>query len=292
MIVNVVYETSGGELYDLQLLEPRPNILGTFKRRTIQIKDANFHAWEYAPDTQDLAQGVKVSRMYKGAVSYSAKLYVVGSLNDRREILDEYHRAFERDVRANTPGKLIWNDEWYIPAYVVASSTYADESTTATVNDIEIYCPYPFWLKDVAFNYSAQAVTESEYLDYEYDYQYDYMETAETSGAIRNDGAGDAYAKIIFYGPVANPWVRIAGKTYSVDYTIAYGETVTIDQREKTVTLKRADGREENLFNYRGKYEGYSVFDPVPVGDHIAAWGGAYKVKVIVQNERSEPAWN
>ena len=292
MIVNVTYETSGGERYDLQLLEMRYNALGAFSRRTVQIKDANFHSWEYSPETQDLAQGVKVSAMRKGAASYTAKLYVRGSYTDRRVTLDQYHRAFERDVRANHPGRLVWNDEWYIPAYVVASSTYADEGAMATINDIEIFCPYPFWLKDVAFYCPAQAVTESEYLDYAYDYEYDYLKDATASAPIRNDGAGDAYAKITFYGTAANPWVRIAGKTYGVNYTIAYGETVTIDQREKTVILTRSDGSVSSLFDYRTKADGASVFDPIPVGNITAEWGGDYRVRVVVQNERSEPAWN
>lgn len=292
MIVKVTYEAANGEAFDLQLTEFRANALGTFRRRTIQIKDANFHAWEYKPETQATAQGVKVSRMYKDAVTYAAKLYVNGPLNYRRELLDDYHTAFERDVRANTPGRLYWNEEWYIPCFIISSSTYADEGTTATVNDIEIYCPYPFWFREVPHNFAAQTITESTYLDYTYDYAYDFMKDGEASGEVRNDGAGDAFAIITFCGPVASPWVRIAGKVYGVNYTLAYGETVTINQKEKTVILTRTDGSTENLFNYRGKYEGYSIFDPIPVGKQATAWGGDYRVKVTLLLERSEPSWN
>ena len=292
MIVNVTYETSGGAAFELQLVETRPNALGSFRRRTIQIKDANFHAWEYKPEAQTVAQGVKVTRMYKDAVSYSAKLYVNGPLNYRRELLDEYHRAFEIDVRANTPGKLRWNDDWFIPCYIIASSTYAEDGVTATVNDIEIYCPYPFWFREDRYNFTAQAVAASTYLDYAYDYEYDYLKDAQVESAVENDGAGDAYAVITFYGPVANPRVRIGEKTYSVNYSIPPGETVVIDQREKTVTLFKADETTENLFDYRGKYQGYSVFDPVAVGHQPIAWGGTYRVGITLLIERSEPAWN
>lgn len=278
-LVQVRYISPSGETVDFQVAP-------------IKIKDANFHNWAYKVEEQALKIGVKPTRIYKDPVTYSTKLYMNGSPDSRRRGLEWLHTVFERDVRAMTPGKLIYNN-WWIKCFVLVSNSYPHEDGKPTaVNELEFYCPYPYWIKEETYTYNAVTVAASTFLDYTYDYQYDYMKNAVEVDTINNEGTGSAPMIIRFYGSAENPFIRIAGKDYLVNYTINPGDVIEINQLDKTVTLTRADGSVFNMFDYRQKYEDHSVFDPVPTGVQAVEWGGSYKATVTLLHERSEPGWS
>lgn len=60
--------------------------------------------------------------------------------------------------------------------------------------------------------------------------------SAARAGYITNAGDADTPAKVVFHGPVSNPWIRAAtGWEIGLIGTLAYDETVTIDARAGTV---------------------------------------------------------
>ena len=277
-LVDVKYISASGVEVDFQIAP-------------LKIKEANFHNWGYKVEEQALKVGVKPTRIYKDPVTYSTTLYMNGSPNNKRHGFEWMHTVFERDVRAMTPGKLIYNN-WWIRCFVTASDTYPNDGNVTASNDLQFYCPYPYWIKEETFTYNAATIAASEYLDYTYDYEYDFMKDAVEVDGIENEGTGFAPMIIRFFGTATNPFVRIAGIDYLVNYTINPGEVIEINQLDKTVILTRANGDIVNLFDYRQKYEDHSVFDPVPIGIQPVEWGGDYKVTVTLCHERSEPGWS
>lgn len=289
-VVKVYYQASDGTEYPFQMERNVPaGMCGVFRERTIRIKTANFHNWNYEFESQDLAQGERILRAFRRGASYQTQLYIDGPIENRKDLIDTMHAAFERDIRAMTPGRLYWRD-YYISCFIAASSTYPDNAAGVTVNDIDIYAAYPYWIKEEASQLKKKSASEEpEYLDYTFDYLYDFTPVTEKTGLIRNDGTVAAPMRITFFGPANNPKITIGGNTYQIGLPISEGGTGTIDTLNKTVTVTDPDGNTENAFNYRRKTG--TEFDPVPIGTSEAVWPGSYDVEVVVMKERSEPAW-
>ena len=66
-------------------------------------------------------------------------------------------------------------------------------------------------------------------------------------------------------------------------------EYLTIDSMTKTIVLTKYDGQKENCFHLRNR-ESY-IFEPIPPGENIITWNGAFGFDVILLDERSEPKW-
>ena len=294
MRVNVAYTSSNGVTFEFQM-------------EKVKIRSANFHEWEYSPDVLERRFGERVLRFNKEAVVYSAQLYLYGTQQFRRERLMEMHTAFERDIRRIQPGRLTWGAN-YIDCFIISSSTYPTECEYYTANDIEIYCPDPFWIEAVEYQFvkslegnalvGSAIVGESMigngnnsgYLDYPYDYSYDYASTGPGSQIVNNDSPSATPFKMVIYGPVANPYFYAGGKYYGVTTLVDVGEYLTIDSRDKTVIRTMIDGRKVNEFNNRSKQT--SIFDPIPEGNVKIVWPATFGMTLTLLKERSEPVWS
>lgn len=294
MRVNVAYTSSKGVTFEFQM-------------EKIRIRTANFHEWKYSPDVLERRFGERVLRFNKEAIAYSALLYLQGTQQYRREKLMEMHTAFERDIRSNLPGRLTWGTN-YIDCFIVSSSTYPDECEYYTANEIEIYCPDPFWIEPAEYEFiksyegnalvGSAIVGESQignrdtsgFLDYPYDYAYDYAAKGPGSQIVSNDSPSATPFRMVIYGPVANPYFYIAGKYYGVTTLVDEGEYLTIDSRNKTVIRTKIDGTKVNEFNNRSKQT--SIFDPVPEGNVKVIWPATFGMTLTLLKERSEPVWS
>lgn len=290
-IVKVYYMSASGERVDFQMDRTiLAGMCGTHVERTVRIKSANFHNWTFEVESQEQEQGEIPLRFFRRSAAYQAQLYIGGPIERRKSIVDDMHTVFERDVRANTPGKLFWKD-YYISCVIISSSTYPDNKNGVTVNDVEIYSPYPYWTKDVitTFEKGDSPALHAEFLDYDYEFDYDYTPSMETAGTVTNAGTAAAPIIIKFYGYAVNPQISIGGNVYGILGTILDGEVATFDTLAKTVTVKNAKGKVRSVFNDRKKTG--KEFDPIPIGESAVLWPGTYKVEVTVMQERSEPGW-
>jgi len=291
-IVKVYYLSADGNRVDFQMDRSiLAGMCGTHVEHTVRIKSANFHNWTFEVEAQEREQGEIPLRFFRRAASYQAMLYIDGPIERRKKIVDDMHTVFERDVRATTPGKLFWRD-YYIPCVIISSSTYPDNKNGVTVNEVDIYSPYPYWTKDVVktFAKGEDPASQSEFLDYTFDYEYDYTPTKETAGTVTNAGTAAAPMQIRFYGYAVNPEITIGGNLYGINTTVLDGEVATLDTLSKTVTITNARGRTRSVFNDRRK-TGHE-FDYLPIGESAVLWPGTYKVEVTIMQERSEPGWS
>lgn len=274
--MKLTYTNSKGDTFDLLT-------------NGLRVKEGNFHSFRWVPQVVSGLLGDSVKGFGKDALHYETTLAFIGTEAERRAALNTFHAATETDVINATPGTLTWQQD-YIQCFVIASSTYpSDESPSWTFNDVDIYVPYPFWMRDVTRSFSGGASESESGLDYPYDYEYDYYQGAQGSQMWATGHYAPSEFTLIIFGPAVDPIISVEGHQYGVYDTISAGEYVTIDSRSHTVTKTANDGTITNLFDMRTKDQ--SVFDKMPEGTFTVTWPGTYGFNLTLHEERSEPEW-
>ena len=267
------YSSSNGQTFDLKV--------GKFRTRT-----ANYHTYKWKPQAISQRYGVRPYRFDKDAIEYETLMTVFGTLEEKKTFLNILHAAFEHDIFTMTPGR-ITHGLYYIECFITSVSTYYDDPWTQ--NLLAIYCPYPFWRKDIEYVLHAAEADEYEYLDFPYGFPYYYQAPLPGYSMITNPGVKAADWQLTINGYAPNPYVVIGDMAVGVNATIGSEERLVISSREKTVTKYAANGVAENLFNQRIK--GSSIFEPLPSGELPVMWSGTFDIDLAVYEERSEPLW-
>ena len=271
------YISSNGQEFDL-------------KAADIRTRSANFHDYQWTPQTKQLQFGDRVYRFDKEALYYTVLLDIRGGIAQRKATLNALHAAFDADVYSMLPGRIV-HGNYYIHCFINYSSTYV--SGPFTDNEITVYCPYPFWIQEHEYEFlkKEDLPDANLFLDYEYDFPYDYESDQTGQALVTNPGEGAANYKAFFFGPAVNPYMIIDGKTIGVNTTIEAGEYVVIDSRNHTVYRVANNGTQTNLYNQRVK-NGVSIFDKISPGEHSVVWPGTFGFNLNIYEERSEPLWS
>lgn len=251
------------------------------------VKQANFHTWGWDPVATNLQFGARVSAFRRDPLVYKATLISYGSQTQRKAWFDALHEDFELDVRNQKPGRIYWGD-YFIDCYITDSTMAPDKVPTRTGNEIEIYCPHPFWVKPQKRSFAPQASEQqSAFLDYPYDYEYDYY-AGDAGRAVWQTGIpfGGEFEMVI-YGPAANPRILANNYPYQINVTLAASEYLILNTQTHTITHYQSSGQTANIFDLRDKEN--SVFEPMPAGDITFIWNGAFGFDLTIFEERSEP---
>lgn len=276
MSVKLQYIASSGNVYNLQ-------------SDGIRTKTANYHSWKWGVNGTILQYGIRVSDFKRDPALYETRLILNGSPLQRKALLEALHDDFERDVRNMTLGRIVWGD-YYIDCYITTSSTFPDPNDVWTDNDINIYCPYPFWIQEETKSFYPQSAPEGEeFLDYEYDHNYDYYYGNPGLARWVRDFPWSCEFRMTLYGPSSNPQVTINGHPYLINDTLEDSDYIVIDSRSNKVTKYLANGQVLNIFDLRGKTK--SVFTPIPGGTLSLNWPGTWGFDLTLFEERSEPRW-
>lgn len=263
------YSSSNGQVFDLKV--------SPFRTRT-----ADYTSYNWTPQVINQQYGANVYRFDKNVKTYQTVLTVFGSEAERRQYLNLLHAAFEHDIITMTPGR-ITHGMYYIECFVISSAVNYNDPWTN--NTLSIYCPYPFWRRDINYTLTAGSISDTyEYLDFPFGFPYDYKGTLLGYSMIMNPGVKAADWKLTIKGLVENPIVVIDGRSIGVNASVGSDETLVISSRDKTVM--RGD---TNLFNARMKTADF--FDPIPSGEHSVIWSGLFDAELTVYEERSEPLW-
>lgn len=279
MSVLLKYTASSGREYNLKT------------KGMIRTKTANYHKWEWGVDGTALQFGYRVANFTRQAATYTTRLIFDGPLTERKALVENLHQDFELDVRNMSPGRITWGDYW-IDCYITASSTFPDENDIYTDNDLTIYCPHPFWTRELtkSFIVHEEDPQSADFLEYEFDYKYDYFygETGTERWITNNPFPSDF--RMTIFGPVADPRVVVNGYPYQINDTLEAGEYVVIDSRKNTITKYLVSGRTQNIFDLRDKTQ--SIFQPIPAGTLTINWSGLFGFDLTIYIERSEPRWS
>lgn len=271
------YKASSGNVYELNT------------KSSILTRDANYHTWSWTVNGTDLQYGKRIANFSRDAAVYSTTLTFTGNPLKRKANIENLHEDFELDVRNHTPGRIIWGD-YYIDCYITMSKTSPDDRPIWTDNDISIYCPYPFWIKEETKTFMPDVAPVGQtFLDYEFDYEYDYYYAPGTATWTRSFPFPAEFQLTIF-GPCADPRVLIDGYPYQFFDTLTSTEYAVIDSRKNTVIKYNANGTQTNIFDLRNKSE--SVFQQIPGGTLTFNWAGTFGFDLTIYQERSEPRWS
>lgn len=277
MSVLLEYVASSGRVYNLKT------------KGLIRTRTANYHKWDWGVDGTALQFGVRVADFSRGAFTYKSQLVFDGPLAERKALVEALHEDFELDVRNLTPGRIIWGD-YYIVCFILSSSTYPDENNWYTDNDIEIYCPHPFWIKEVKRTFYPQEAPEDErFLDYSFDYDYDYYYGSPGIATWTTDFPFPSEFALTVFGPVSNPRILINGYPYQFNDTLESTEYVVISSRDNTIMKHLANGLSVSIFDLRNKEQ--SIFEPIPANTLTINWSGLFGFDLTLFEERSEPRW-
>ena len=232
----------------------------------------------------------RISRFYMGVKNRKIPLVVkCDSDAEAVAVMNRLHELAEADIEAMNPGKVCVGD-YYTNGFITGSKK-SDYLITKQLCNIELTLTSdnPVWYREHTHPFLPG--TESGFIggvDYPFDYRYDYA-LSMNGRKIVCDSIGSSAFRLLIYGEATNPAVTINGHTYTVNGTIAKGETLLIDSLKKTITLTTASGKKINWFDKRGREE--YIFEPLPAGQSTITWSGAFGFDLTVVEKRSEPKW-
>ena len=232
----------------------------------------------------------RISRFYRGITERKIPLVVYCKSGDEAvSVMNRLHELAEADIVAKIPGKIYVGD-YYTSGYITASvkSNYLVRRKYCKI-ELTLTSEDPTWYLEHTHPFFPG--TESGFVggfDYPFDYPYDYALSMNGRKIVCNSVESSAF-RLLIYGEATNPAVVIAGHTYTVNGTIAKGETLLIDSLNKTITLTTASGKKVNWFDKRGREE--YIFEPLPAGQSTITWTGEFGFDLTVVEKRSEPKW-
>jgi hypothetical protein len=283
--MTITYTSSSGESFDLM----------TF--RLPRIMEANFHTFSWEPEVSARRFGEKVEKWKKEALTMSAVILFAGSPSDRRKALNTFHSAIDGDFFRNQPGILKWQDS-YIKCFIRSSSTYPSEEGNRTLNDIQIYCPNPFWIQEQTLEIEPLGdievlPTDKQYTSSAYGYPHSYTRVADLPQMIV-DHYADCDFRLVAYGAASEISISIGGHVYAVDHAVQAGEQLVIDSRQDQAAdrhcyLVGTDGSITNCFNDRDPSS--SLLQKIKAGVNQISYTRGYKIALTIFKERSEPLW-
>lgn len=209
--------------------------------------------------------------------------------SDYREIMSKLEQAFEMDIVNETWGRIYVNGS-YVECMVIGSGEkYWNLFTTINRASLTLLTKTSLWTIEEVHKFAVHNPSSGV---------RGWSFPSAFPSSFNNDGRALNFfnynikptpARIIIYGPVANPVVTIGGYPYSINAELLRDERFVIDPRNKTIVKITSSGEVINMFNYRDKEN--SVFQPIPIGDNIVTLSGEFSVEIILLHERMEPLW-
>ena len=261
----------------------------------IKLKDAQLHKYQWNAESIKYKFGELLQTFTKDAQVYSSKFKVFGSPTERRAKLNAFHDATEHDIMLTQPGTLEV-DGYTIECYIIESDTIApDNEELVTTNDVTIYCPFPFWLKETKYEIQSTGTDlVVDGLDFPFDLPCDlgvsgYRKVIPFNTTIPLD------FRIVIYGVVTDPSIYINGHLYKVNVTVPQNSTLTIssiekNDREKAVFLTYPSGNTVSALYARDRSS--YIFEPITgQGNVTVSSTQEMKFDLYLIEKRSEPKW-
>lgn len=247
--------------------------------------DLRDYEWKYDAD---------ITKFDRGVVTKTLKVYMVGTEENAIKAKDALYEILEKDVLAMKKGTFTIGD-YEMSAFVYGSKkTDYLTSKRVLVVDLAVVTDTPQWKTEKAFVFTAN--TELEVIEYgrnytekrEYPYGYSH---SRLNARVDNNSFFKCGFKMIIYGAVTNPTIKIGENLYRVDVTVGTGEYLEIisDGTTKTITLHRTGNVKEDCFAKR--YKKQSVFAKIETGENQVDWDNTFAFDLTLLIERSEPKW-
>lgn len=274
MKTQIKYIASSGNVYDLTT-------------KDILHRVASYYNWAWKAEGAKRQYGLRVSSFSREAAQYEAELiFDARNPAEARRMIQALHNDFENDMRRMTPGRFVWGD-YYLDCYINGSAVENISFWQWLVNTIQIYAPYPFWIKEEQVSLSTAGEVSGAYLDYTYDYSYDYAAPAVGEKIVYSESPFTSEFKMIIYGEAVNPRIVVNGYPYVLYTTIPAGSYVIIDSKQRTIMMYGSGGQKTNVFDFRNKTD--SIFEKLPAGNLSIVWDSTFGADLTIYREQAEP---
>lgn len=246
--------------------------------------DLHNYEWKYENNNG------RIGSFDKGIVE--RKINIVIGCKTREQGINYMNQIVEcadKDILTNNEGVLIWGD-YYLKCYLTKSkkNTFIERKGYLE-GEITIVTDKPQWVREVTKPFGGNTSgEEGKNLDYAFDFPYDFTSPTAIKNIV-NPSFADTDFKIVVYGEVTNPAIYIGGHLYEVNCYVARGEYLTIDSKQKTITITKQNGEIENHFKDRNKTS--YVFEKIQSGEVSVSWLGDFGFDITLYEERSEPKW-
>ena len=242
--------------------------------------------WDYSIGYMSLSGVTRAARECSLSVSFM-----------RLDSADELRRLADRDVSKGTPGTLAI-DGWTQRAYVTKAEP-TSISRDHMAMSLTVVLLDGVWRKGhtVSFEPQSPKAGDGDSLDLPYDLPHDL---AAPSPRTRFDAGEwvETPLRLVFYGPVIDPSVRIGGNLYRVDVVVPEGGHLVVDPlaSPRSVTLVNADGSAVDVFAKARRGDGLGggeyIFQPVSPGGHEVEWDRSFGFDLTWYEEEGEPPWS
>lgn len=274
-MTEIKYRSSTGNEY---------NLVGDMMR----VTEGTLHKYTWDRNVVENKSGEKVKEFVKKAATYTLTINFRGTLEERKTLLNAIRDDFEHDIINRIPGTFIYG-KYYINGYVVESETQTSEiKYTWSQDKVQIYCPYPWWIKETHYDFYASDIYNGSSKKYAYRYPYRYG-GGLTGDYIINEYFDKVDFKMVIFDPVVNPLVIIGGHKYQINILLETGEYLELDTEKGTVIKVMNSGQAVNAFHNREKSS--DPFAPIIPGRHTVEWTGKFDWNITLYAKRSEPEW-
>ena len=235
-----------------------------------------------------------ITRFSRDTVTKTLEVILVGTEEDANKAKDTLYEIFEKDVLAMKKGTFQIG-EYKMNAFVYGSkkSDYLTNKRLLIV-EFAIVTDTPQWKTEMNFPFTAS--TETEVIEYGRNYTdtrgYNYgYSHSQLNARVINDSFYKCGFRMVIWGAVTNPTIKIGDNLYRVDVTVGTGECLEIisDGTTKTITCHRNGNVKEDCFAKR--YKKQSVFAKIKTGANQVEWDNTFAFDVTLLIERSEPKW-
>lgn len=250
----------------------------------IFINENDLHDYMWAYNTESN----KISYFERGIVSKTLPIVVANP--NGYSIINDLMEICEKDVLAKQYGRLIIGG-YYLNCYILGSKKKNYSLRRGYLNaELSLITDSSQWIKETTKTFSddGSGAVGGKNLDFPFDFPYDFASPTSVKNLI-NPSFADTDFKLIVYGEVTNPSIYINGHLYEVNCYVAANEYLTINSKEKTITITRNNGEVINHFKDRNK-ESY-IFEKISSGENSISWIGDITFEITLYEERSEPKW-
>ncbi len=209
---------------------------------------------------------------------------------------DAFRRACDRDVSRGVAGTLSvdgWSQRCMVmesAADKVSEGFFTAELTVVLLDGV--------WRRGHTLSFERSASAEGgDFLDLPYDPPYDLAAPSPRSRFEAGEW-GETPLRLVFYGPVIDPSVRIGGNLYRVDVVVPEGGRLVVDPlaSPRSVTLVNADGSTVDAFSKARRGDGLGggeyIFQPAPPGANEVGWDRSFGFDLTWYEEEGEPPWS
>ncbi len=211
------------------------------------------------------------------------------SREEHDELVNQMVNVLDADVIDKVPGELHVAG-YYIRCYFHASKKPARYiNTKRSAVSFNVIIGKSLWIKEYRHEYVWSEKKDTGGRGYNYEYEYDYTIGNGNVDTITNEHFAECEFVLKVCGYIMNPAITIGNHLYRVAEVVQANEILTIDTRNKSITLTKNNGVQVNTYSKRDKAS--FVFEPIPAGEHRIYWNGNYNFEITLYEERSEPKW-